>query len=87
MRRLDSAQIVCRRLAALSVGNKLVRQLLPFGEAMHAGAFDGADMHEHVLADAVSVGRSPVEGIATCLKSKGLAIWPASPHVGDIVGM
>ena len=48
--RLDSAEIVGRRLAGLTIGNDLEFDLLSFVEVLHAGAFDRADMHEDVLA-------------------------------------
>src|SRR6266446_6045251 len=47
---LDSAEIVGRRLAGLTIGNDLEFDLLSFVEALHAGALDRADMHEDVLA-------------------------------------
>jgi hypothetical protein len=45
----DSAQVVGRRFAGLSIGNDFELNLLAFVEAMHPGAFDRADMHEDVL--------------------------------------
>ena len=48
--RLDGAQIVGGRLAGLSIGDRLEGDLLSFVESLQSGAFDGADMHENVLA-------------------------------------
>ncbi len=48
--RSDGAQIFGRGLARLSISDNVVRDLLSLVEAMHAGAFDRADMHEHILA-------------------------------------
>jgi hypothetical protein len=48
--RSDGAQIFGRGLARLSISDNVVRDLLSLVEAMHSGAFDRADMHEHILA-------------------------------------
>jgi hypothetical protein len=48
--RLNSAQVVGRRLAGLSISNDFELDLLTFIEAVHPCAFDGADMHEDVFA-------------------------------------
>jgi hypothetical protein len=50
MRELGGAQIVCRRLSGLAIGNNVERDLLSLIEAVHAGAFDCADMHEDIFA-------------------------------------
>jgi hypothetical protein len=47
-RRLDGAQIGCRGLSAL--GHNVERDFLSLVEAAHPGAFDSADVDEHVLA-------------------------------------
>ena len=46
----DGPQIVCRRLACPSISNDLKRDLLSLIEAIHPGTFDGADVHEDILA-------------------------------------
>jgi hypothetical protein len=46
--RLDGAQIGCRGLSAL--GHNVERDFLSLVEAAHPGAFDSADVDEHVLA-------------------------------------
>src|ERR1700720_1609370 len=48
--RSDGAQIFGRGLARFSISDNVVRDLLSLVEAMHTGAFDRADMHEHILA-------------------------------------
>jgi hypothetical protein len=48
--RSDGAQIFGRGLARLSISDNVVRDLLSLVEALHSGAFDRADMHEHILA-------------------------------------
>src|SRR5580704_1234143 len=45
--RLGVLQVGCRLFAAL--GHDLIRDALAFVERAHAGAFDRADMHEHIL--------------------------------------
>jgi len=47
---LDPDEILRRGLTGLAVGNDLIRDFLPLVEAVHAGALDGADVHEHILA-------------------------------------
>src|SRR5262245_62533117 len=47
-RRLRGLQIACGLLAPL--GHDVVADLLAFHEGAHAGAFDRADVYEHVLA-------------------------------------
>ena len=63
------AQIVGRRLAGTAIGDDLVADLLAFTQRSKAGAFDGADVHEHVVAtvirldEAVALGRvKPLHG-------------------------
>src|SRR4029077_8514122 len=49
----DGAQIIRGRLSGPTVGNDVERDLLALIEALHAGAFDRADMHEYVLSAAL----------------------------------
>ena len=46
-------------LAGLPVVGKLVAYLLTFREILHAGAFDRADMDEHVVAAIVGLDENP----------------------------
>jgi hypothetical protein len=46
----DGAQVLCRGLARLWIGDNVERELLSFVEVSHPGALDRADMHEDVLA-------------------------------------
>jgi hypothetical protein len=46
----DGAQIVSRGLPGPAIGDNLKREPLSLIEAAHPGAFDSADVHEHVLA-------------------------------------
>lgn len=46
--RLHSAEIVGRRLARTAIGNDFVADLLVFVQRTEAGAFNCADMNEHV---------------------------------------
>jgi hypothetical protein len=54
----DGAQIIRRRLSGPTVGNDVERNLLALIEALHAGAFDRADMHEYVLPAALRLNES-----------------------------
>jgi len=47
--RSDGAQIFGRGLARLSINDNLVGNLLPLIEVVHSGAFDRADVYEHIL--------------------------------------
>ena len=44
------AQVLCRGLAGLAIGNNLERDFLSLVEAVHPGAFDRADVDKNVLA-------------------------------------
>src|SRR5271165_1013469 len=57
------AQIVGRGLSGLSISHNLERALLSLVEAVHPGAFDRADMHEHILA--AVVGLNEAEALLT----------------------
>ena len=46
----SGAQIVGRRLARAAIRHDLVGDLLAFTQRSKAGALDGADVHEHVVA-------------------------------------
>src|SRR5262249_11905481 len=50
---LHSAQILRRRLPSPPISHNLVGNLLSLVEAVHAGALDCADVHEHILAAVV----------------------------------
>jgi hypothetical protein len=54
---LGRSQIICRRLSGLPVRNNFERDFLSFIEAMHAGAFNCADMHEYVFAAIVGLNK------------------------------
>src|SRR5581483_12348438 len=49
---LNSLQILSGRFAGLTVHHDLERDTLAFSELTQAGAFNGADMDEHILAAA-----------------------------------
>ncbi len=46
----DGSQIFRRRLACPAISNNVEGDLLSFVKAVHPGAFDRADVHEHILA-------------------------------------
>jgi len=52
------AQILGGGLAGPAVGDDLEGDLLPFVEGAHAGAFNGADMNEDVLAAGVRLNEA-----------------------------
>src|SRR3984957_8921205 len=52
------AEVFRRCLAALAVELRFERKLLAFVERAHAGALDGADMHEHVVAAVVRLNEA-----------------------------
>src|ERR1700733_13103924 len=52
------AGVFPRCLAALAVELRFERKLLAFVERAHAGALDGADMHEHVVAAVVRLNEA-----------------------------
>jgi hypothetical protein len=47
--RSDGAEVVRRGFACLAIGYNFVRDLLSLVEAVHPGAFDGADVNENIL--------------------------------------
>jgi hypothetical protein len=55
---LRGAQIFCGRLAGAAVCNDFERKLLPLVEGAHAGAFNGADMNEDILASLVGLNET-----------------------------
>src|SRR5579872_6735800 len=57
-RSLHRAQIVRSRFAGPAVCNDFKRHLLTLVEGAHAGAFDGADMNENVLAAVVRLNEA-----------------------------
>src|SRR5262249_50172262 len=55
---LDGLQILSGRLAGLAVHHDLERDTLAFSQLTQAGAFNGADMDEHILAAAFRLDES-----------------------------
>ena len=49
-RSADRLQVVSRHLAAPAIGHELELDLLTFAQRAHAGALNGADMNERILA-------------------------------------
>ena len=56
--KLEGAQFPGRRLAVLSIGNDLKKELLPLVESMQSCTFHGADMHEHIAAAVIGLDES-----------------------------
>src|SRR5690242_9001299 len=56
--RLDSTQIVGRRLSGPSIRNDIVRYLLTFIETVHSGALNCAHVHKNVLAAVVGLNEA-----------------------------
>jgi hypothetical protein len=56
--RLGGAQILGSRFACPAIGDDFESNLLPLLESAQAGAFDGADMNEHILAALVRRGEA-----------------------------
>jgi len=54
----NGLQILGGRLAGLAVNHDLERDTLAFSELTQAGAFNGADMDEHILAAAFGLDES-----------------------------
>jgi hypothetical protein len=54
----NGLQILGGRLAGLAVHHNLERDTLTFSELTQAGAFNGADMDEHILAAAFGLDES-----------------------------
>src|SRR6185295_2490101 len=54
----DGAEVFRRRLAAAAIRNDVEGDLLTFVEGAHAGALDGADVHEHVSAAGVRLNEA-----------------------------
>ncbi len=50
--------MVCRRFAGLAIGHNLEQNLLSLVEAVHPGAFDGADVHEDILAAVIRLDKA-----------------------------
>src|SRR6185436_16955288 len=65
IRLAGGAEIVGRRFARTAVGHDLVGDLLAFAQRSQAGAFDGADVHEHVIAAVVRLNEAVALG---CVK-------------------
>src|SRR5262245_5723361 len=58
MKRSDRPEVVRGRFAGTAIGHDLERDLLAFVQAVQAGAFHRADMHEHILATVVRLDES-----------------------------
>src|SRR4051812_37881003 len=56
------AQVVRCRLAGTAVGDDLVGELLAFVQRAEAGALNGADVYEHVLAAVVGLDEAEALG-------------------------
>jgi hypothetical protein len=52
------AQIVCRGFAGPAIGYNLERNPLSLVEAVHASTFDGADVHEDILAAIIRLDKT-----------------------------
>jgi hypothetical protein len=57
-RRSGGAQIVCRGFAGPAIGYNVEQNLLSFVEAVHPGTFDGADVHEDILAAVIRLDKA-----------------------------
>jgi hypothetical protein len=57
-RRLDGAQIVSRGLSGAAIGDDIEGDLLSFVEAVEAGPFDSADVHEDILAAIIGLDKA-----------------------------
>jgi hypothetical protein len=71
--RSDGLQIVCRRLACLSIGDNIESDLLSLVEGPHASAFDCADVHEDILAATIRLDKAEAS----------LVIEPLSPFLAS----
>src|SRR5215211_4270934 len=60
--RLCGSEVGCGLLAATPVSLNVIGDLLTFREAAHPGPFDGADVHEHILAALIGLN----EAVALC---------------------
>lgn len=57
-KRLSRSQVLGGGLAPLAVGDRLVGDFLTFVEVAHAGAFDRADVNEHIPAAVVRLNEA-----------------------------
>src|SRR4029450_6004190 len=57
-RRLGRDEILGRGLAGPAVGYDLIRDLLPFVEAVHSGPLNGADVNEHIAATVIRLNEA-----------------------------
>src|ERR1700749_591026 len=62
IRLASGAKIVGRRLARAAVCHDLIGDLLAFTQRSKAGALDGADVHEHVVAAVVRLNEAEALG-------------------------
>src|SRR6202035_505637 len=65
IRLAGGAQIVGRRLARATIGYDLVADLLAFAQRSKSGAFEGADVNEHVVATVIRLNEAEALG---CVK-------------------
>ena len=82
----DGAQVLCRGLARLWIGDNVERELLSFVEVSHPGALDRADMHEDVLAAIIRLDEAEaflaVEPLHDSLRH--MLVFQIVPNTGDI---
>src|ERR1700682_6118529 len=85
------AEVFRAGLATLAIDLRFERKLLAFIERAHAGALDGADMHEHVVAAVVGLNEAKTLGRVEPLNCSGrhltsprcaYALTPARPSRG-----
>ena len=74
--RSGGAQIVCRGFARPAIGHNFERDLLSLVQAVHPGAFDGADVDEYILAAVIRLDETKaflaVEPLYDSLRHKTL---------------
>src|SRR6266478_4877269 len=80
----DSAQILSRGLARLSISNNVEGDLLSFVEPRHSGSFDRADVHEDILAAVIRLDEAEaflaVEPLHDSLRH--MLVFRIEPHTG-----
>ena len=90
--RSGGAQIVCRGFARPAIGHNFERDLLSLVQAVHPGAFDGADVDEYILAAVIRLDETKaflaVEPLYDSLRHKTLLSgtcldWPRSRAAGS----
>ena len=82
----DGAQVLCRGLARLWIGDNIERDLLSLVEVSHPGAFDRADVHEDILAAIIRLDEAEafldVEPLHRTLSHS--PVFRIVPHTGGI---